>query len=97
MNGFHIEGVTEDEGDALFDAEIGDPVPGEDTFHGHNDIVSVSFDGFKKDLLIRSDIALKNDIPFLFDDTEAHGLCMKIDSAVVLVLFRVEIHIGLLC
>jgi len=57
---------------------------------GPNDIVSVSFDGFKKDLLIRSDIPLKDDVSFLVDDEEVHGLCMsvrlvseKIDSAVV--------------
>jgi hypothetical protein len=97
MNGFHIEGVTEDEGDVLLCAEISDPVPGEDTFNGHNDIFSVSFDGFKKDFWICSDISLKRDTPFLVDDTEVHGLCMKIDSAVILVLFGIEIHIGLLC
>jgi hypothetical protein len=97
MDGFHIEGVTEDEGDISLCAEISDPVPGEDAFNGNNDIFPVSFDGFKKDLRIRSDISLKYDVSSLVDDAEVHGLCMEIDSTVVLMLFRVEIHIGLLC
>jgi hypothetical protein len=97
MNGFHIEGVTEDEGDVLLCAEISDPVPSEDAFNGHNDIFSVSFDGFKKDPWIRSNIALKNKVSFLVNDTQVHSLCMKIDSAVVLVLLSVEIHKDLLC
>jgi hypothetical protein len=46
---------------------------------------------------VSSDIALEDDAPFLVQDAEVHGLCMKIDSAVVFVLLSVEIHIGLLC
>ena len=78
-------------------AQIGDPVPGEDAFNGHNDIFSVIFDGMEKDPWIRSDIALKSDVPFLVEDAQVHGLCMKIDSAVIFVLLSVEIHMGLLC
>jgi hypothetical protein len=29
VNGFHLEGVSQDEGNALFRAEVGEPVPGE--------------------------------------------------------------------
>lgn len=89
--------MTEDEGDVLFGAEISDPVPGEDALHRHHDIFSISFDGFKKDFWIGLDIPLKDNISFLTDDAEVHGLCMKIDSSVKLVLFGVEIHTGLLC
>jgi hypothetical protein len=46
---------------------------------------------------VGSDVALEDDAPFLVEDAEVHGLCMKIDSAVIFVLFGVEIHIGLLC
>ncbi len=97
MDGFHVEGMTEDKGDVFLCAEISDPVPGEDAFNGHHDVFPVSFDGFKEDFGVGSDIALKDDIPFLVEDAEVHGLCMKIDSAVILVLFGVEIHMGLLC
>jgi hypothetical protein len=68
MDGFHIEGVTEDEGDVLLCAQISDPVPGEDAFNGHHDIFSVSFDGFKKGPWIRSDIALEDNASFLVED-----------------------------
>ena len=43
-----------------------------------------------------SDVALEDDASFLVEDAEVHGLCMKIDSAVVFVLLSVEIHMGLL-
>jgi hypothetical protein len=33
MDGFHIEGMTEDEGNVALCAEVGDSVPGEDTLH----------------------------------------------------------------
>jgi len=37
MDGFHVEGMTEDEGDVLVGAEVSDPVPGEHAFHrDHN-------------------------------------------------------------
>jgi hypothetical protein len=97
MNGFHIESMSQDKGDMFLGTEIGDPVPGEDALNGYNDVFSKSFDGFKKDLGAGSDVALEDDAPFLVEDAEVHGLCMEINSAVVLVLLSVEIHIGLLC
>jgi len=72
MNGFHVESMTQDKGDIFLSAEISDPVPGKDTFYSYHDIFSVSLDGFQEDFCIRSDIALKNDTPFLVDDTEVH-------------------------
>jgi hypothetical protein len=84
-------------GDVFLCAEIGDPVPGEHAFNGHSDVFPITFDGFKEDLGVSSDIALKDDVSLLVEDAEVHGLCMKIDSAVILVLLGVEIHMGLLC
>jgi len=50
MDGFHIEGVAQYKGDMFLGTEIGDPVPGEDALNGHDDVFSIAFDGFKKDL-----------------------------------------------
>jgi hypothetical protein len=41
MDGFHIEGMAQDEGDTFFLAEIGDPVPGKDTFNDNDDVFPV--------------------------------------------------------
>jgi len=38
--------VSEDEGDFVFGAKIGQPVPGEDTFDTDDDIILKWFDGF---------------------------------------------------
>jgi hypothetical protein len=46
---------------------------------------------------VGSDVALEDDASLLVEDAQIHGLCMKIDSTVIFVLFGVEIHIGLLC
>jgi hypothetical protein len=96
MDGFHIESMSEYKGDVLLGTEIGDPVPGEDAFHGHHDVFSITFDGFKENLSVGSDVALEDDASFLVEDAEVHGLGMEIDSAVVLVLLGVEVHKGLL-
>jgi len=45
VDGFHVQGVAEHEGDALSAAQIGDPIPGEDTLHCHRDIFVVWVDG----------------------------------------------------
>ena len=39
-----VQGVAEDEGNALLGAEVGDPVPGEDAFHRYDDILAVRGD-----------------------------------------------------
>jgi hypothetical protein len=50
VDGFHVQCVAQDEGDALAGAQIGDPVPGEDAFHRHNEIAAVGGDGFQEDI-----------------------------------------------
>jgi len=44
VDGFHVERVPQDEGDALAGAQIGQPVPGEDALHGHDDVLAVGGD-----------------------------------------------------
>jgi hypothetical protein len=46
MDRFHIEGVTEDEGDLLFGTEVGQPVPGEHALDGDYEVFSIGLDRF---------------------------------------------------
>ena len=45
MDGFHVEGVAEDEGDVFAIAEISEPVPGEHALDGYDDTVTEWTDG----------------------------------------------------
>ena len=63
-DGFHIEGVAEDEGDALVGAEIGQPVPAEDALGTDDQVVAVGSDGLEEELgfaaepLVQADLTL---------------------------------------
>jgi hypothetical protein len=41
VNGFPIEGLPQDKGNAFLRAKVGQPVPGEETFHCNHQIVAV--------------------------------------------------------
>ena len=52
MNGFHIQGMAQDEWDAMLGAEISEPIPCEHTFYSDNNVLSKRLDeleeGFSK-------------------------------------------------
>jgi hypothetical protein len=64
VDGLHVEGVPEDEGDPLSRAEISQPVPGEDALGGDDEVVAIGRDGRQKgfgataQVLVEEDLAL---------------------------------------
>jgi hypothetical protein len=48
VDGFHLEGVSQDEGNALLSAEVGEPIPSEDAFHGHDPSVPIGRHGLEE-------------------------------------------------
>ena len=44
VDGLHVQGMTEHEGNLLAGTEIGDPVPGEDALHRNHQVIPVGFD-----------------------------------------------------
>ena len=88
----HIQGVAEDEGELLGGAEIGQPIPAEDTFHPDNDIFLIGRNEFEKQPRIGVDVLVKLDFSLLIDNADIHFPGMKIDSAIILVLLGIEIH-----
>ena len=92
VDGFHVEGMAEDEFDTLISAQISDPVPGESAFDGDDEIVSVHFYSFQEGLPVCFDVLVEENFPLGVNDTQIHGFCVQVDSAVILVLFRVESH-----
>jgi len=92
VNGPHVEGVAEDEVDIFFIAEVSEPIPGEYTFDGNDDVFSVWFDSLEEGIGLSVDILVEQDVPVLIEDTEIHGSGVKVDTAVEFMLLRVESH-----
>jgi hypothetical protein len=92
MDGFHVEGVAQDEGNPLLGAEVGQPVPGEDTFDADDEILPVRRNRLEKRLGCRFHIAVQHDLAVLIQDAEVHGAGVQVDATIKLVLLGVESH-----
>jgi len=88
--------MSQDEGDAFLSTEVSYPVPSEHAFYGHDDVLSERFNGLEEDIPIGFDVAMEHDFSGAIKNTEVHFLGVKVDSAIILVLFRVKSHMGFL-
>jgi hypothetical protein len=93
VDGFHVQGVPQDERDAIASAEIGQPVPGEDALHGHDDVRTVGGDRGEERLRRGLHLPMEEDGALLVQDAHVHRSGVQIDPAVVLVLLGVESHV----
>ena len=73
---FHVEGVAEDEGNVLFNTEIGDPVPGEHAFYRDHDVLTEGSNDVEKIFRVCVDILMNPDIASGIEDTDKHSLGM---------------------
>jgi hypothetical protein len=94
MNGFHVEGMAENEGDVLLDTEVGDPVPGEHALYSHHDVLSEGSDDAQKGFRVGMDVLMNPDIATGIEDTDKHIFGMQIDSTIKFVLLGVKIHMA---
>jgi hypothetical protein len=92
MNSLHGEGMPEDKGNACTGAEVGEPVPGEETFHGHDEMLSIGCHGLEKRFWASWHVPVDKNLAILVQEAEVHGAGMQIDAAVKLMLFGVEAH-----
>jgi hypothetical protein len=92
MDGFHIKGVTKDEGDLFALTEIGEPVPGEHALDSNDDVVAVGTDGLEEWLGFGTHVPMSHDLSVLVEDADVHRSGMEIDPAVEWVLLGIESH-----
>jgi hypothetical protein len=93
VDGFHVQSVSQDEGDLLVFAEVGQPVPGEHTLGGDDQPVAVGLDGLQEELGVGAEIFVDDDIVVLVEDADVHGSGVEIDAGVVsMVGVFVETH-----
>jgi hypothetical protein len=94
VNGLHVESVAQDKGNVFLDTEIGDPIPCEHAFCGHDDIRPVRLDDLQKGLPIGADVSMKSDFSGRIEDADIHFFGMQVDSAIKFVLFSVKSHMA---
>jgi hypothetical protein len=96
MDGFHVEGMAEDEGDVFLGTEVGDPVPGEHAFYGDHDVLTKGSNDTEKGFRVCVDVLMNPDIASGIKDADKHIFGMQVDSTIKFVLFGVKFHIGFL-
>jgi hypothetical protein len=92
MNGPHIKGVTENEGDGVFGTQVGEPVPVEDALRGDDQVIPEGCDGVEKPGPVAGEVLVKQDVALGVENAQIESAGMKIDPAVVLMLLGVEAH-----
>ncbi len=76
MDGFHVEGMTEDKRDVFIGAEVSQPIPGEDTLDGYDQAVMVGGNGLEKGFRSGFHIAVHENFAIVAQDTDVHGTGM---------------------
>ena len=92
MDGPHVESVAEDEGDVVLGTEVGEPVPVEDAFGGDDQVLAERFDGFEEAFSVAGKVLVKQDVALGVQNAQIESAGMKVDPAVMLMLFGIEAH-----
>jgi hypothetical protein len=92
MDGFHREGVPQDNGNPFFSAQIGAPGPGEETLDRHHQAVPLGGNALEEGFRRGFHMTVHEDFAVVAQDTDVHGAGVHIDTAVKLVLIGVESH-----
>jgi hypothetical protein len=94
VDGLHVQGVPEDEGEAFSVAEVGEPVPAEEALAADDEVVAEGGDGVEEGGAVRRDGLLQADVAVVVKEAERQGPGVEIDAAVESVLLGVEAHHG---
>ena len=86
MDGLHVEGMTQYEGNPLVRTEISQLVPGEETFDTDDDILAIGRDGFEERFWRGWHVTVNQNLPRLVQDAEIHGAGVQVDATIKLVL-----------
>lgn len=94
MDRFEVQRMSEQEGDVLGCAEIGQPVPVERRLTADDQVALLIRSEGAEELvwLARGKVAMQRLVSGVIDDADVHGVGVQIDAAVELVLLLVEPH-----
>jgi hypothetical protein len=88
----HVEGMSQDEGNPLILAEIGEPGPGEHALDADHYVLTEGAQRLEKCVGIGADVFVHAHLAVGISDAEAHPVDVQVDAAVKLVLSRVKSH-----
>jgi hypothetical protein len=92
MDGLHVEGMPEHESESLGLAEIGDPVPAEETLDGDRQVLSIGLEGSEKLLTVAGELAMEEDLASRVKNADVETAGVEVDTTVVPMLLGVESH-----
>jgi hypothetical protein len=87
MDGFHVEGVPEDELDAVLGAEVGSPVPAEEAFDGDDEPLAVGLEDAQELLAVPGELLVDDGLSGLVEDADVEAAGVEADTAGMDVLF----------
>ena len=73
VHGFPRERMSQNTGNAFLSAEVGKPIPGEDTCNGHDKAVAVGSNGLEERLRSGLHIAVYKHLAILTHDADVHA------------------------
>ena len=93
VDGPHVQGVPEHEGNALARAHIGHPVPGEHALDRHHQVVAERLHRGQEGLRGALQVAREAHLAGRIQDAHVHLAGVQVDAAVVFVLTGIEFHL----
>ena len=92
MDGFHVQGMTEEEGYTHFLTPICEPVPVKCRLHANGNTVPVWFYNVQKESEIIRDISMEDGFSYRIHNADIHGLSMEVYPTVELLQDGSELH-----
>src|SRR5215216_2163306 len=92
MQSLHGEGMAQDDGHALFSAQIGTPRPGAETFDRHDQALALGGNRLEKRCRSGLHSAVSQAFLLLAQDADVHAAGMQVDTTVKGVVGGVEAH-----
>jgi len=89
---FHVERMTEDEGDRFALTEIGKPIPGEHALDRDDDVAAEALNDLEERLGLGGQVPMSDDFSLVIENTDVHRSRMEVDAAVEWVLLGVKSH-----
>jgi hypothetical protein len=76
VDGFHVEGMSQDEGNALFSTQVGQPIPGENTCNRHDQTLTIGGNRLEEGFRSGCHITVQKDFAIVTQDADIHGTGM---------------------
>src|SRR5262249_7441172 len=94
VDGLHVQGVPEHEGEALFVAQVGEPVPAEQALAADDEVVAEGGDGVEEGGAVGGDGLLEEGVPGLVEQARGQGPGVQFAAEVESLLWGEEAHHG---